>query len=96
MKTHSFRLLKDDKDIEEILGSMEGKKKAEFIRSALRFYINYGNSIENIEKKIEEIAAILKSGAISFSDENKRSTEMNLKNETNSILCESIQSLLEL
>lgn len=96
MKTHSFRLLKSDNDIEEILEKLEGKNKAEFIRSALKFYVKYGDSIENIEKKVEEIAAILKNGAISFSSQNQTNQEEEINPGNNSILRESIQSLLDL
>lgn len=57
---YAFRTKTGDKELDEILLSLKGKERADFIRNALHFYIKYGNTIKNIEKDIAEIKKIIK------------------------------------
>ncbi|MGH2331170.1 hypothetical protein [Thermoanaerobacter mathranii] len=59
---YCFRTLKEDTDINEALQKLEGKARAEFIRNALRTYIQTQNivaELAEIKKSIQEIKEIL-------------------------------------
>jgi len=57
---YSFRTRTEDTELEHILSSLEGKERADFIRSSLYFYIKYGETIQKIKKDIAEIKETLK------------------------------------
>lgn len=93
---HSFRTNDEiDKDIEEVLSSLSGKEKSAFIKSAIRFYIEYSKTIERIDSNVSEILNILKNGAIlnnSAPDKSEKQTD----DEAEKILRDSIANLFEL
>lgn len=85
---YTFRTLKEDSDIDELLMSLPPKKRPEFIRNALKFYIQNKDFLYSLEKDIEEIKdelALLKEHLLQ-KDEKKEfaSTDNNRdKNKTN-------------
>ncbi|MBE3592229.1 MAG: hypothetical protein IMW84_04990 [Thermoanaerobacter sp.] len=54
MKIYSFRTNKEDKDIEELLESLK-EEKSQYIKSALRFYRDFGVKIAKIEAVLEKL-----------------------------------------
>lgn len=59
---YCFRTLKEDTEINEALQKLKGKARAEFIRNALRTYIqtqNIAAELAEIKKSIQEIKEIL-------------------------------------
>lgn len=54
MKVYSFRTNKEDKDIEELIESLN-EEKSQYIKNALRFYRDFGAKIEKIEAILEKL-----------------------------------------
>ena len=59
MAKYTFRTKTNDKKLDEILSSLQGRERADFIRNALYFYINYKNVLDNINNNILNIKETL-------------------------------------
>jgi len=55
MNKYTFRVKNDDLEILAALSSLQGKERGDFIREALRFYINNKDMIQQILNSIKEI-----------------------------------------
>lgn len=99
--THCFRTNGEtDKDIEEVLLSLSGKKKSAFIKDAIRFYMKYNEIISRIDSNVSEILNMLKSGSfhndcISTADDSVPNEEKQKNSEVEEILQDSIMSLID-
>lgn len=91
-KVYSFRLTKSDVEVEELLEKMQGKEKQEYIRSALRFYYNFGNMLKEMNDNVKIILNKINSSNITSLEHEQK--EVNKQD--NNVLLESIHSLLEL
>jgi len=56
---YSFRIKPEDTDIYNTLQNLSGKERAEFIRNALRFYIQNRDVLLEIKRDISELKQIL-------------------------------------
>ena len=59
IKTYSFRLGKDDEDIQKTLGSMSGSARGKYMKDAIRFYGNLGAEIRLLNERIAELSTAL-------------------------------------
>jgi len=89
---YSFRLRKQDKELEEILQSMTGKEKAEFIRNALNFYVSHRNILEDIQKNV----GLILDKVNGLSSKPVLEHENESSNEEKQVLLDSIQDLLNI
>ncbi|SNX54145.1 hypothetical protein [Thermoanaerobacterium sp. RBIITD] len=97
MAKYTFRTKVDDKELDEILSSLQGTERADFIRNALYFYVKNKDIINNLYNDIADIKKIL--------NEIKR-TGVNVKedlkepekdiSDSNDILNEMVNSFLNL
>jgi hypothetical protein len=63
-KVYHFRLGKNDFEVEEILEKKSGSERSNFIRTALQFYIEYGEQMKELMSDVKEIKAFMTDGAI--------------------------------
>lgn len=63
-KVYHFRLGKDDVVVEEVLEKKSGSERSNFIRTALLFYIQYGEQIKELMSDVKEIKASMTDGVI--------------------------------
>lgn len=92
-EVHSFRLTDEDEDIEKILSKLKGKEKSNFIRKALRFYISFGQKLEEICCGVNTILKRLDNGILTATSSGKNAEEAE-KNEE--LLLESVKDILNL
>jgi len=59
---YSFRIKPEDIEIYNTLQNLSGKERAEFIRNALRFYIQNKDILLEIKRDISELKQILQQG----------------------------------
>lgn len=69
---YTFRTLKEDSDIDEILINLPPRKRPEFIRNALRFYIQNKEFLCSLDKNINEIKNEIATLKEYLSQENKK------------------------
>jgi len=99
IKKHSFRLLENDEDIEKVLVKLDGQKKSNFIREALKCYIAYEDRLKSIEDKLKLILQSVDNKQIK---QDKNVTEPVIEeqkeplSEAEKFLANSIQNLLDI
>ncbi|MBE0069889.1 hypothetical protein [Thermoanaerobacterium thermosaccharolyticum] len=59
MAKYTFRTKVDDKELDEILSSLQGTERADFIRNALYFYVKNKDIINNLYSDIADIKETL-------------------------------------
>lgn len=59
MAKYTFRTKVDDKELDEILSSLQGTERADFIRNALYFYVKNKDIINNLYSNIADIKETL-------------------------------------
>lgn len=59
MKSFSFRLGRDDEDIQKALGSMSPYTRSKYVKDAIRFYGNMGAEIRLLNERIAELSTAL-------------------------------------
>jgi Arc/MetJ family transcription regulator len=59
MKSFSFRLGRDDEDIQRTLAAMSLHTRSKYVKDAIRFYGNLGDEIKLLNKQIAELSAAL-------------------------------------
>lgn len=69
---YTFRTLKEDSDIDKFLMNLPPRKRPEFIRNALRFYIQNKEFLYSLDKNISEIKNEIASLKEYLSQENKK------------------------
>jgi len=82
MAKYTFRTKIDDKELDEILSSLQGTKRADFIRNALYFYIKYKDALDNINNNlldIKETLKDLKNSGISVKEDVKEPEQESVK-----------------
>ncbi|AAM25224.1 putative DNA-binding protein [Caldanaerobacter subterraneus subsp. tengcongensis MB4] len=60
MNKYTFRVKNSDSEILAALSSLQGKERGDFIREALRFYINNKDMVQQILNSIKEIQEAVK------------------------------------
>jgi len=60
MNKYTFRVKNDDLEILTALSSLQGKERGDFIREAMRFYINNKDMVQQILNSIKEIQEAVK------------------------------------
>ena len=99
-KTYGFKLLAEDEDIKEKLESMQAGERSSFIRSALRFYITFGDEFAKMSQNIEEMLSVIKSGKLQIDTsteqvESKTEDEDKSEEELERMIAESINDILK-
>lgn len=85
---YGFRTKAGDEKINNVLLSLQGKERTDFIRNALNFYIdnkdramNLERDIAEIKQTLSEISSMLKNGNINVTDKNTKEPENNNNND---------------
>jgi len=63
-KVYHFRLGKNDSEVEEILEKKSGSERSNFIRTALQFYIEYGEQMKELVNDVRDIKASIAHGLV--------------------------------
>lgn len=92
-EVHSFRLTDEDEDIEMILSKLKGREKSNFIRKALKFYISFGQKLEEICYGVNTILKKLDKGILTTTSSDNNVAESDKSEE---LLLESVKEILNL
>jgi hypothetical protein len=95
---YTFRTKVDDKELDEILSSLQGTERADFIRNALYFYVKNKDTLNNLYSDIADIKETLndlKKSGISIK-ENVKEPEREPKENNEDILKEMVNGFLNL
>lgn len=102
---YSFRLLDGDENIEKCLVKLDGQKRSNYIRVALRFYISYGDKLKSIDDNLRLLLQIAEHGQL-IQDKPQQGAEEVIEkpeepheeplSEAEKMLKDSIQNLLDI
>lgn len=93
---YSFRLLDGDEEIETILAKLEGQKRSNYIREALKFFISYGERIHSIDNNLKLILEMAEQGQFSIKQKKNPKENEDPLNETDKFLIDSLENLLDI
>jgi metal-responsive CopG/Arc/MetJ family transcriptional regulator len=99
MAKYTFRTKIDDKELDEILSSLQGTKRADFIRNALYFYIKYKDALDDINNNLLDIKEMLddfKKSGMSVKESIKEPEQEPVKNDNEDIFKEMVNDFLNL